>query len=328
MDDPRDGGMELKGDNLAKVGNGSMMTVKFLPLSDRRVVVVGNRVGDLGFWDVDFFVKHEIKDEHDGNGLYLFKPHSNQVTGVSVSSINPRKIFTSSMDGSVRLMDIEKETFSMVLSSEQQLYSINQCPQNINSVYIGEGAGILKFWDEREGKASLSWKVHGDRINSIDFNPKNDHVMVTSSTDRLCCLWDIRSMKKDFADPVKSLSHHEGAVHSAYFSPSGQCLATTSGVRGEIGILSGPNFEDQSMLSHANWNCNLSSPFKAIWGSDDDYLFIGSKKRAINVISTIDKKVTSLKSTLMTSIPCKLAYIDGYLAGATTEGKVYLWTKR
>jgi len=53
-------------------------------------------------------------------------------------------------------------------------------------------------------------------------------------------------------------------------------------------------------------------------------------KRAIDVISTSDEKITALKSPDMTSIPSGFAthpFKLGYLAGATTWGKVFLWTK-
>ena len=126
-------------------------------------------------------------------------------------------------------MDVEKESFNMIISSDYDVYSICQWPHDINSLYIGEGAGMLKVWDEREGKDSSFWNLHEARINSINFNPDKPHLMATSSTDRLACIWDLRRMKKDKPESIKSVKHGR-AVHSAYFSPSGKFLATTRSV--------------------------------------------------------------------------------------------------
>lgn len=74
----------------------------------------------------------------------------------------------------------------------------------------------------------------------------------------------------------------------------------------------------------------FSHIYRAIWGWDDSYLFIGNMKRAIDVISTGSKTTTPIKSPDMTSVPCRFAahpYMLGHLAGATSGGKVFLWTK-
>lgn len=51
--------------------------------------------------------------------------------------------------------------------------------------------------------------------------------MATSSTDRTPCLWDLRNIGANKPHSLKMVSHGR-AVQSAYFSPSGSLLATTS----------------------------------------------------------------------------------------------------
>lgn len=126
-------------------------------------------------------------------------------------------------------MDVEEETFNMIYASDFEIFSISQVPNDHNSLYCGEGTGILKAWDERAGKVSGSWELHEDRINTIDFNPQNTNSIATSSTDRTACIWDVRSINKDSPESLKKVQHLR-AVHSAFFSPSGSCLATTRSV--------------------------------------------------------------------------------------------------
>lgn len=123
-------------------------------------------------------------------------------------------------------MDAEKEVFDLVHSCDDAIFSLSQHPNDVKSLYFGEGRGGLSVWDDRTGSVSSQWTLHEDRINTIDFNPQNPNIMATSSSDATVCLWDLR--KVDAGKP-KSLKivNHERAVHSAYFSPSGSSLAST-----------------------------------------------------------------------------------------------------
>jgi len=136
------------------------------------------------------------------------------------------QVISSSYDGLIRLMDVEKSVFDLVYSTDEAIFSLSQRPNDEQSLYFGQDYGVFNVWDLRAGKSVFHWELHERRINSIDFNPQNPHVMATSSTDGTACLWDLRSMG---AKKPKTLStvNHSRAVHSAYFSPSGLSLATT-----------------------------------------------------------------------------------------------------
>ncbi|XP_021899375.1 WD repeat-containing protein 76 [Carica papaya] len=174
--------------------------------------------------------------------------------------VNPSLIFTSCYDGFIRLMDAEKEVFELVHVSEQTIYSLSQRPSDAKSLYFGEGPGSLNIWDLRTGRSSANWELHDGRINSIDFNSQNPYIMATSSSNGTACIWDLRSMNSVNPKTLRRVDH-ERAVHSAYFSPSGSSLATTS-FDNKIGILSGINFGDTSMIYHHNQTGRWISSFK------------------------------------------------------------------
>ena len=123
-------------------------------------------------------------------------------------------------------MDAEKEIFDLIYSSDECIYSLYQPKNEANCLYFGEGRGGLTVWDNRMGKCSSRWNLHEDRINTIDFNCENPHIIATSSSDATACTWDLRYADGDNITALKALTHKR-AVQSAYFSPSGCSLATT-----------------------------------------------------------------------------------------------------
>ncbi|KAF6164286.1 hypothetical protein GIB67_010256 [Kingdonia uniflora] len=315
------GSLVLKQENIARVIPERTMTVKFLPSNDRTVIVVGDKGGYVAFWDVD------CKEEDDGG--YLYHPHKGPISGIQIQPFSLSKIYTSCYDGFIRLMDIEKELFDVVYSCNDCIYSLSQRPCEAKSLYFGEGGGLFNVWDERAGKSSNSMRLHEKRINTIDFNPENTNMMVTSSTDGTAYIWDLRNINSKRPKSLITVDHKR-AVHSAYFSPSGNYLAITC-VDDKVGLLSGVDFSDTSMIYHDNQTGRWISSFRAIWGWDDSHVFIGNMKRGMDVISTDDKLIKTLQSPYITAIPCRFAahpYQVGTLAGATAGGQVYIWTQR
>ncbi|GER44595.1 dROUGHT SENSITIVE 1 [Striga asiatica] len=267
--------LELRPQNVARLVPGRIMSVRFFPTLDMQMVVVGNKFGDIGFWNVN--------GERTGDdGIYLFHPHSGPVSGITIDPFSISKMYSSCYDGFIRMMDVEKEVFDL---------------------------------------------IHFNRVNTIDFSSENENVMATSSTDSTACVWDLRSINANKPTPLKTVNHRR-AVHSAFFSPTGKFLATTS-LDDNVGLSAGANYENTYMVNHFNQTGRWISTFRGIWGWDDSSIFIGNMKRGIDVISIPNKKtVATLKSDLMTAIPCRFDAHPcniGMLAGATSGGQVYIW---
>ncbi|XP_038700664.1 WD repeat-containing protein 76 isoform X2 [Tripterygium wilfordii] len=295
------GSLVLKPENVARVVPGRIMLVRFFPCNDARMIVTGNKFGNVGFWNVDSQRK---------NAIYLYHPHTGPISGIAFRQSCLSKIVTSCYDGFVRLMDAEKEVFDLIYSSDDGIFSLSQRPNDLTSLYLGKGRGGLSVWDERIGKPSSEWILHENRINTIDFNSQNPNIVATGSTDGMACIWDLRSLNAHNPRAVKMESHKS--------------------IDDTVSILGGPNFEDTSRIYHNNQTGRWISTFRGIWGWDDSYIFIGNMKRGIDVISPVERRVVkTLQSPHMTAIPCRFdahPYQVGTLAGATAGGQVYLWT--
>ncbi|MBA0597811.1 hypothetical protein Gorai_007600 [Gossypium raimondii] len=266
--------MDLKPENVAWPMPGRIMEVKFFPCTGISMIAVGNKVGNIAFFNVD------SEDEID-DGIYIYCPHTGAISGISI-----------------------------------QRYSMSK------------GRGVLIEWDVRTGKSSGNWMLHEDTINTISFNPQNANIMATSSTDGTACIWDLRSTRSWKLKTMKTASHGR-AVNSAYFSPSGTSLATTS-LDNNVGIISGFNYEDTSMIYHDNSTGTLNLSFRGIWGWDDSCIFIGNMRKGIDVISPVQRtSVMTLQSPQLPAIPWRFdahPYEVGMLAAATNGSGVCLWT--
>ncbi|KAL2927957.1 WD repeat-containing protein 76 [Bienertia sinuspersici] len=289
---------KLKVRNVARVVSENILALRFLPSTSMTMVVVGNRDGELGFWDVGH---GNVGDE----AIHLYRPHAAAVSGISVHPFALSKVYTTSYDGCLRLMNIEREEFDLVYSNKSgySLYSISQPPNDPNSIYVGEGLGVVNIFDERARKYVNSWCLHEQRINTIDFNLANPNIVATGSTDGLACLWDLRKMevKDGNCKPLHTVDLGK-AVLSAYFSPYGSNLALSVDGYVRVGCM----------------------------GWDDNHIYAGDSRRCINIVSVSERKIVySLESPLMSAISSRYdahPYTVGMMAAATAGGSVYIWT--
>ena len=101
--DDFDAGKELvlKPAHARKVVDSSILSVRVLPLVDRTVVVAGDKLGDIGFWDVDC-----VSEDQDGDGaggVFRYRPHKSPVAAIVAHQAAPQKVtfFRSCADFSI-----------------------------------------------------------------------------------------------------------------------------------------------------------------------------------------------------------------------------------
>ncbi|CAM0880087.1 unnamed protein product [Alopecurus aequalis] len=325
----------LKPGHARKVVTSSIQSLRVLPLADRTVVAAGDKMGNIGFWDVD-----AASEDQDADGVvFRYVPHKTPVSAIVAHPAAPHKIYSSSYRGEICLMDFVEENFNMVHLWKCPVLSLCQAQDNVKHLYIGDESGDLTLFDQRVGKVITTWDAHDDTIESIDFHPENKHMIATSSTDGSACIWDVRNMKRKEPDSLKVFRLQESA-QSAYFSPSGRMLAVTSIVPasgGTVRVFSVDDFEKSHTAEYSNQTSYSISTFKVIWGWNDTDLYVGNKTKGIDIISVeindsglSAQNSSYLRSQHMTSVPCQFSahpYKVGHLACSSSGGKVFLWTR-
>ncbi|XP_071718947.1 uncharacterized protein [Rutidosis leptorrhynchoides] len=327
--------MKLDDKNVARVLPGMITDLQFFPTKDTKMLVAGSKLGNLSFWNID-------SDEDDDNCIFMYQPHPAYISGISIHPSSLSKVVSSCYDGFIRLLDIEKESFDLIHRSQQKIDSICRQYDNMHCLYFGEGgngsAGLLDL--RSSSKPSMTWSLHKSSIYTIDFSSQNHNLMATGSKDETACIWDLRKLDQINDNPTIPLKliEHEAAVNSAYFSPSGNFLATTS-KDNIIGLVSSIDYEDECKIHHYNYTSRFFATFRGIWGWDDNFIIVGNKKKkGIDIISVLEEeeeKKVSLKVSLtleddgkVSAIPCRInahPLIPGTLAASTNGGQVYIW---
>ncbi|KAJ0495565.1 putative transcription factor WD40-like family [Helianthus annuus] len=180
----------------------------------------------------------------------------------------------------------------------------------MNSLFIGESYGSVGSLDIRSSNPnSMSWDLHAEQIYTIDFNSQNTNLMATSSKDGTACIWDLRKLAHLDPQPLKLVRHKDADNN--------------------IGLISGANYEVESMIYHSNKTPRFISSFRGIWGWDDSFIMVGNMKKGVDVICVEEKKLAyTMADREINAIPCRFdahPMLPGVLAISTAGGRVYVW---
>ena len=72
--------MTLNPEHVARILPDRIMHATFFLCSSSRILAEGNRLGDVGFWNLD----HQRHDEEKDDGTYMYHSHSGPVSGISI----------------------------------------------------------------------------------------------------------------------------------------------------------------------------------------------------------------------------------------------------
>jgi len=97
-----------------------------------------------------------------------------------------------------------------------------------------DDAGTIMLWDPRVGGSVGDPRVrtdnaHGDDagVKSLSFNPFNEYLLATGSSNGKIALWDLRNMKKAFDDDLGDHAH-DGPVDKVCWSPTHETILASS----------------------------------------------------------------------------------------------------
>ena len=99
-------------------------------------------------------------------------------------------------------------------------------------------------------KSSVQYRGPCTEVNTIDFNPFNEYLLLTGSNDKTCVLWDLRNLKKK----LHNFKHHINDVINFKWNPFIMSMFVSSSCDRRVDIW------DLSNIGNNNINGNNNTP--------------------------------------------------------------------
>jgi WD repeat-containing protein 61 len=175
------------------------------------VIVTGSIDETVKVWDPNDLSKPK----------HIFGSHELAIVSVDCSGDGKRAV-TSSMDGQIRVYDIEAgKKIQTITAGAVDTWTVAYQP-NMDVVASGSHSGAVNLWDMKSGKKANTLQTEGKFTMSLSYS--NDGAFLASgSHDGIVHIFDSSSNKS-----LHKISAHNLAVRSLSFNPSGTVLVTAS----------------------------------------------------------------------------------------------------
>ncbi|MBN3292027.1 DDB2 protein, partial [Polypterus senegalus] len=249
-------------------------------------VAVGSKGGDIILWDYEVLNKTTLipgKGAGDFIGCIKFSP------------TNSNRIFTVSGDGTLSLQEFGRT--AQVFSRTADLcfwYCSLDVSASRELVVTGDNVGNALLLST-DGHKIWNQRLHKKKITHVEFNPRCDWLLATSSVDQTVRIWDIRNIK-DKNSFLNELLHQK-PVNSAYFNPTDGSRLLTTDQYDEVRLYTCANWSSpQLVINHPHRQFQHLTPIKATWHPLYDLAVVGrypTAQSSAQELRTIDMFDTS-----------------------------------
>jgi len=166
---------------VAKVVPDRIYSVAFHPSAHKLIAAAGDKTGFIGLWDVD-----ALSNGSNTNGVHLFKPHSGAVNNLEWNR-GGNKLLSLSYDGSIRLFDVNRQTFIEAFAAYDDSDEFKDKPgygmdegknfytqyacydhRNEDCMFLSTSVGGVAHIDLRQkGKIVFDLALSAKKINSV-----------------------------------------------------------------------------------------------------------------------------------------------------------------
>ncbi|KAJ3273018.1 hypothetical protein HDV01_004924 [Terramyces sp. JEL0728] len=290
------------------------------PSTTKLLTVAGDKKGNLIFWDVDHTLANCNKEDFEPS-LQAVKPHVSPIYKILYDNNDLKKMYTCSVDGSIRSLDIEKNLV-YVHPDETMVTFISQVA---NELWFSTDLGQVGMADPRDKAVNL-FDVSVKKLNTIHFNPIKTDYFCVSGLDNYVQVYDKRYLGEE-NKPLHSFKHQK-SVNSAFWDPNGRHVLSTS-FDDTVGLWRDV-LEDFTHLKikHNNNTGRWVQKFKATWrpSTAESCFVIGNMKRSVDVYDDQGRSMAMLDDTL-TAIPAVNEFHPhlNIIYSANASGKASIW---
>lgn len=331
------------------------------PSPNKLVVCAGDKQGNLGIWNVDQFGSKTTNDDDVNNGVHLFKPHRSVISTLTWNT-SGTSLLSSSYDGSVRLFDIESQVFEEVFATYNNDSTYKDkigynTDQGYNSwiqsmeldhrfecgkcFYLSTSEGGVMHIDLRAatnkgGKLTFNTVLSDRKINTISLH-RDGNIMATAGLTGIVQLWDVRKVEAGKKDKPKPVAWHDAgrSINSAYFSPSGRRLLTTTQSNKleiyEDAHLAKGLMTPKTSVRHDNQTGRWLSTFMARWHPSTmvgEMFIVGSmqKPRCIEIFGQDGKVLREVRGDALSAVASRCCFHPNadrlIVVGGNSSGRV------
>ncbi|XP_069722731.1 WD repeat-containing protein 76 [Phaenicophaeus curvirostris] len=318
--------MVLREENIKKVVKSRVSSMAIHPSESVLFVAAGDKLGQLGLWNVD------CKSEE---GTHVFVPHNFLVSCMHFSPFNPAHLLSLSND-TLRCGDVTRAVFDEVCRGEEEFSSFAFLEDTASTAVVGHWNGKVTVVDRRTPGMSpeLSADIGFKRTRTVHVHPVNkQYFLAAGSVD--VCIYDVRCLKPTGNKPVSTLKGHTKSVASAYFSPvTGNRVVTVCAddrlrVYDTTSLL--PNAAVLSTVRHNNNTGRWLTRFQAVWDpKQEDCFVVGSmaRPRQIEVFQDTGKLLHSFSNLDCLGSVCSINVVHptkNILVGGNSSGRLHVF---
>uniref|UniRef100_A0A7S3RAJ2 DNA damage-binding protein CMR1 n=1 Tax=Dunaliella tertiolecta TaxID=3047 RepID=A0A7S3RAJ2_DUNTE len=229
--------LQLQEQHVAKVTRNGTTYLEFRPSVDQLMLAAGDKDGNVSLWDVDYSKLEGASEDFDG---VITFPGVHREYISSLRWAGPSNLITAAYDGSIRLLDINREASScfvdltaglqegleisaMDVQTDLQGSSSNSGCCSV--AYVADKDGDLHVVDLRAGTAvhGKPLDLHNRKINTLHLEPTGAPLLLSASTDSSVKVWDVRKLAAAGNGRVQAVAsmHHTQSCQAAHWAPDG-----------------------------------------------------------------------------------------------------------
>jgi len=337
--------------DVAKVVPERIYSTAFHPHS--LIACAGDKSGHIGFWNIE-----SDSANSENADVHLFRPHSRPVVNIEWTK-DGSKLYTTSMDGTVRQFDVSKSIFTEAFATYDDDEEFKGLPgygidegynfwvqyscvdhRNENCLFLSTSKGSIIHLDLRsKNQVTFDHYFSESKINTVSLH-KNGFHLASCGLDRTVKLWDTRKIESKEKNKELSSIQYNKSINSAFFSPNGQHLLTTS-MDDKIDIFTNIHMKTSTStvnkpstrIHHCNQTGRWLSTFMAQWHptSKEDLFVVGSMKQPrrmeiYDANSSDNKPIGDIEGDALTAVASRCSFHPNehelIVVGGNSSGRV------
>ncbi|MBA0675639.1 hypothetical protein Goshw_029346 [Gossypium schwendimanii] len=196
-------------------------------------VIIGAKTSGSDVFVFDY-AKQAAAKEQEGDCVadLRLRGHEKEGYGLSWSPFKEGYLLSGSQDHKICLWDLSSWPQDKVLDAthvyeahESVVEDVSWHLKNENIFGSSGDDCMLMIWDLRTNQTEQRVKAHDREINYLSFNPYNEWVLATASSDSTVGLFDVRKLTV----PLHVLSSHSGEVFQVEWDPNHETVLASSG---------------------------------------------------------------------------------------------------